>query len=649
MPTVSAPYPGLRPFVREESQVFFGREKQIDDVLARLKRNQFLGVVGTSGCGKSSLIRAGVLPALESGLMGELGSSWFIADMKPGDAPLTNLAKALMQSGVLGDRWSDSPEGIALLTAQLRRSDVSLVNLIQQVKLPKFTNLLLLADQFEEIFRFQQDPNEALAFVNLLSATGLDRTVPIYVVLTMRSDFLGHCALFSGLPEMLNDGLYLCPRLSRDQLAEAIRGPAEVFGGEVDQSLVTQIINDAGANSDQLPLVQHVLSRMWHLSVGDNYGTGAGRSDCDLGLEDYRTVGGLKGGSDKRENSSHTVQQNALSQHADEAYFSLKENSSTTGDPKLSTMQSINQMLFRSQPQRTQPGGSASRKQQIAQMLFRCLAERGQTGLYIRRPMKVQDVAAIADCSVAELIEVVNVFRREDRSFLLPSVEEKKDLSATDVLDISHEALIRQWDRFGGQTETQRGPDTVRSWMSIEEDARRRYRRLADAAENEQTAGLLRNPELGFLNQWWETFQPPKAWGEACVRGSFDRTTSFLNRSLREATIESLLKPTGSLMKLSVWGAFVWGMILWFAIAWGSSDLLWNTIFFLLMARHVFIFIGALLVRQLKYYSLARVTSLLAMVPIGAPCLLIDMIPGMRLYNLLSSSQVRRQFYADGK
>ena len=107
----AVPYPGLRPFRQDEAKLFFGREAQIDDVLVRLKRHQFLGVVGTSGCGKSSLIRAGILPALESGLMGELGSSWFIADMKPGDAPLTNLARALLDSNVLGDRWSKTPEG----------------------------------------------------------------------------------------------------------------------------------------------------------------------------------------------------------------------------------------------------------------------------------------------------------------------------------------------------------------------------------------------------------------------------------------------------------------------------------------------------------------------------------------------------------
>ncbi len=517
-PTVAAPYPGLRPFLRDESQVFFGRDQQIDEVLARLKRNQFLGVVGTSGCGKSSLIRAGILPALESGLMGEIGSTWFVADMKPGNAPLTNLAKALVKSGVLGERWSDTPDGIALLAAALRRSDVSLVNLIQQVQLPPYTNLLVLADQFEEVFRFQQqDPNEALAFVNLLLSSGRDRSASIYVVLTMRTDYLGQCALFPGLPEALNDSQYLCPRLSRDQLRAAIDGPASVFGAEVEPSLVMQILNDAGANSDQLPLVQHVLARMC-------YGTGLGRTDRILRLNDYRDAGGLNGSSPQHDSLTSASSslghhaagnfiQNALSQHADEAYFSLRDGIGTDVDRS--------------------PGHKPSRRQMIAQMLFRCLAERGPSGQYVRRPMKVEDVAAVAGCSVSELIEVVEVFRREDRSFLVPAVG--VTLDAQSVLDISHEALIRQWHRFGGQSEQMGEHASAQSWLEVEEQSRRRYRRLAEAAENEQTAGLLRDPELGFLNQWWNIFSPTPAWADACVKDSFGPTMSLLERSLEDA------------------------------------------------------------------------------------------------------------------
>lgn len=527
-PDVAAPYPGLRSFRRDESVIFFGRDQQIDDVLSRLKQHQFLGVVGTSGCGKSSLIRAGVLPALTSGLMGELGSSWFVADMKPGDAPLTNLAKSLIQSGVLGDRWSNTPEGTALLTAALRRSDLSLVNLIQQAGLPKYTNLLVLADQFEEIFRFQQsDPNEALAFVNLLLTTVRDRSVPIYVVLTMRSDYLGSCALFSGLPEALNDAQYLCPRLTRDQLAKAIQGPASVFGGEVERALVTQIVNDAGANSDQLPLVQHVLARIWRTRQPSERGPNPESGEIVLRLKDYQDRGGLNGystipsvtqgavgGSESSSirygiGPSSSYRQNALSEHADDAYLSL-------GDSQHESRVSG-------------PDHKPSRKQVIAQMLFRSLAERGPSGQYVRRPVKVQDVAAAAGCSDAEVIEVVEVFRREDRSFLVPPVGVKLD--AQSVLDISHEALIRQWQRFGGQSEQADGTDAAQSWLAIEEQSRRRYRRLAEAADSEMTSGLLKDPELSFLDKWWQEFQPRETWANGCVRDSFQRTTTYLQAS----------------------------------------------------------------------------------------------------------------------
>src|SRR6185369_3464252 len=107
-PEVLNPFPGLRPFETEESNLFFGRDGQSDELLARLRRTRFLAVVGTSGSGKSSLIRAGLLPALYGGLMGGAGSSWRIAIFRPGSDPIANLAGALGQDGVLGSSQQDS-------------------------------------------------------------------------------------------------------------------------------------------------------------------------------------------------------------------------------------------------------------------------------------------------------------------------------------------------------------------------------------------------------------------------------------------------------------------------------------------------------------------------------------------------------------
>ena len=102
MTEVLNPFPGLRPFLTDEYNLFFGREGQSDELLDRLRRTRFLAVVGTSGSGKSSLIRAGLLPALFGGLMAGTGSNWRVALFRPGNDPIGNLALALADEEVLG-------------------------------------------------------------------------------------------------------------------------------------------------------------------------------------------------------------------------------------------------------------------------------------------------------------------------------------------------------------------------------------------------------------------------------------------------------------------------------------------------------------------------------------------------------------------
>jgi energy-coupling factor transporter ATP-binding protein EcfA2 len=270
------PYPGLRAFERYESRIFFGRQQQVDDLLTRLKQHHFLAVLGASGSGKSSLVKAGLLPGLEKGYMGEVGSRWAIAEMRPGDQPFVRLAEGLLADKTFRAAWESpspvsgnggeslagqAPTGDASLSAELRRGSRSLHEILQHAPLPAGTRLLLMVDQFEEMFRFrEQQENQAAAFVALLleACTHPD----VYVVITMRSDFLGAAAEFHGLPEAINDGLYLTPRLSREQLRDAISLPAQLFGGAVEDALANHLLNEAGNDPDQLPLLQHALMRL---------------------------------------------------------------------------------------------------------------------------------------------------------------------------------------------------------------------------------------------------------------------------------------------------------------------------------------------------------------------------------------------------
>ena len=168
------PFPGLRPFDPDEDHLFFGRETATDELLRRLRRNRLLAVVGSSGSGKSSLVRTGLIPSLHSGFMVQAGSTWRVAILRPGEDPIGNLAAALDRPEVL--RTGDELAGASrmMLEATLRRSPQGLADSVRYAGIGGHENVLVLVDQFEELFRFKSVSrradarDEAVAFVTLL-------------------------------------------------------------------------------------------------------------------------------------------------------------------------------------------------------------------------------------------------------------------------------------------------------------------------------------------------------------------------------------------------------------------------------------------------------------------------------------------------
>src|SRR5262249_34390739 len=152
------PYPGLRPFERNESHLFFGRDGCVDQMVARLAEQRLLAVLGSSGTGKSSLVKTGLFSALEMGLLPGAGSRWLIVEMRPGGDPLGHLARALLEAQ---DSTTKKLSGVdvgrvsALETYFKREGPRALVMWCREGHLPEQTNLLILVDQFEELFRYQ--------------------------------------------------------------------------------------------------------------------------------------------------------------------------------------------------------------------------------------------------------------------------------------------------------------------------------------------------------------------------------------------------------------------------------------------------------------------------------------------------------------
>ncbi|HVT59919.1 MAG TPA: WD40 repeat domain-containing protein [Thermoanaerobaculia bacterium] len=449
-PDLFNPFPGLRPFEPNEDFLFFGREEQVDELLRRLRERRFLSVVGTSGSGKSSLVRAGLLPALFGGFMVQAGSRWRVAVIRPGHDPIASLADALSAPEVLGSQTGQSDMLRALLETTLRRSTLGLVEAVRQGRLPQGENLLIVVDQFEELFRYRaslgkSSSDEAAAFIWLLLEAVHQADVPIFVTLTMRSDFLGDCSQFAGLPQAINAGQYLIPRLSRDEIQRAITGPIAVGGGEIAPQLVQRLLGDVGDNPDHLPILQHALMRTW-----DDW-TSRRQEGEPIQIRHYEAVGGMN---------------EALSRHADEAYLAL-----------------------------------STERRELVERVFRCLTEKGSDNREIRRPIRLRNLCAAVDSGAGEVAAVLEPFRRRGRSFLMPPAG--ADLEDETVIDVSHESLMRVWGRLRAWVEEE--AQSAATYRRLAETAL-----LYEAGQ----AGLWRDPDLAIALTWRAEDRPNAAWAE---------------------------------------------------------------------------------------------------------------------------------------
>ena len=473
------PFPGLRPFKINESHLFFGREGQSDEVLLKLSKNRFVGVIGPSGSGKSSFIYCGVLPILYGGFLTNKSPNWDVIVTRPGASPIDNLANAILDkdesyqaAGKDGQQINDT-----IITTLLRSSSLGLVEALLQNKKDTDKNYLVLVDQFEELFRFKNSTdtdavNETLAFINLLIEAVNYSDVSIYVAITMRSDFVGDCAQFPDLTKKINDSHYLIPQMTREQKRKAITGPIAVGGADISPRLIQQLLNDLGNNPDQLPILQHSLMRTW--SYWGQFG--------DIGeavdLKHYEAIGTMK---------------EALSLHANEAYDELNDE-----------------------------------QKKICEIIFKAITEKRGENFGIRRPTKLGEIAAIADVAEEDVMEVIDKFRTPGRSLITPAVGVA--LNSNSIVDISHESLMRIWIR-------------LKNWVNEEAEAVQMYLRLAEAASMYQVgkAGLWRPPDLQLALNWQVKHKPTLVWGQR-YHPAFERTMVFLEYSKKEFETEQKIK-----------------------------------------------------------------------------------------------------------
>ncbi|MFW2335286.1 BTAD domain-containing putative transcriptional regulator, partial [Ilumatobacter sp.] len=271
------PYKGLRAFQETDTADFFGRNDLVARLVERVTDRPLTAVVGPSGSGKSSVVKAGLIPAVRNGALGE---DWFVAEMFPGTFPFEELEAALLKVAV------DRPDG---LMADLTADDRGMLRVIKRVLPDDGTRLLLVIDQFEELFSLTPDDDTRRLFLDSLVTLGSDARSQVRAVVTLRADFFDRPLDHPEFGELIQRGLITVAMPDKGSLAQMVRLPAQEAGLDLEPGLITEIVRDVMEEPGGLPLMQYALTELTERSHGRTLTTAG-----------YRESGGVLGALGQR-------------------------------------------------------------------------------------------------------------------------------------------------------------------------------------------------------------------------------------------------------------------------------------------------------------------------------------------------------------
>jgi WD40 repeat protein/transcriptional regulator with XRE-family HTH domain len=460
------PYKGLHAFAEADAADFFGRDTLIQALLGHMSEtddlSRFLAVVGPSGSGKSSVVKAGLIPALRRG--GLPGSEqWFIVEMMPGPHPLEELEAALLRIAV------NPPES---LLGQLREDERGLLRAVARV-LPAdpAVELVLVIDQFEELFTLVADEDVRRHFLDSLLTAILDSRNRLRVILTLRADFTDRPLQYVDFGELLRQRTEFILPLSPDELDEAITQPAARLGLSLEPGLAAQISREVGQEPGTLPLLQYALTELFERSVGANgHSVGAIGQSPLLTKQAYQSSGGVSG---------------ALARRADELYNGLD----------AAGQEAARQLFLRLI---TLGEGTEDTRRRVLRAEVEALAAKQTPALTL--PLTRGEGSSSPSPSEGEgrgggpaaINEVIETFGRHR---LLTF--DRDPITRGPTVEVAHEALLREWGR-------------LREWLDASRNDIRLQRLLAAAAVEWQAANhdpgfLLRQARLDQFASWAET------------------------------------------------------------------------------------------------------------------------------------------------
>ncbi len=579
------PYTGLRSFSEEESLYFKGREEHIEEATEQLQRNKFLMLTGASGDGKSSLVYAGIVPNARAGFLKSKYSQWSVADFRPERNPFKNLCKAIaIQLGIKNIKTVESElhHGFSALVDLYKNSsrfiDTEAVAWQQADDKGKATlkrdasNLIIIVDQFEEFFTNPENyskgvPSRSANLVlNLLLETSriaLEEDLPIYVIFTMRSDFIGQCAAFRGLPEYIGFSQFFVPRLNRTQLQQVIEEPATLSGNQITRRLSERLIHDITEGVDQLPILQHALNQIWHAAD-------SGKEEMDL--LHYAMVGGM---------SIHELPEEDMPRFKkwfDELPSLIK---ACYHEPSLqNVLDTHTNKLFeegaRYYHDKTGNAISDDDAKAIITTAFTCLTKIDQSRA-VRNRMTLQEITNILgrpEFDVKVVGSVLNTFREPGNTFIHPFITddpESHNLSPDQVLDITHESLIRNWNYLEEWAEEEYHNYTIS--LDFEQQLNRWV------ASDYSGGFLLSIGPLTYFENWFNKIKPNAWWIARYLpedvtlekklsraKNTLDNANEFLRRSARKHIVTRTVMQYGPKRIVAVMGVLAILLLSSFAV-----------------------------------------------------------------------------------
>jgi len=489
--------PGLVSFNASQQNVFYGRQRQVEDLLSIMQSSRFIGLVGHAGSGKSSLIKAGLIPALERGFDGIAGKKWTIAYCRTGITPLENLAGALAEEYVLVGKEKGSLELRQEIVREMRKDHSGLLRSVAQREILKERNLLIILDQFEDIFQFedvskarneQWDQDISLFFHNLVRAVSATKA-PIYLMIGLRSSFLPKLYNLRGIQEYLNAGLYAIPLLRQDDLKQIIQRSLKQNGITIKEDAHAFLEKGYNQNAQNLPFVQLSIHRL-----------------VQNRLESFKQF----------------IQQNGneldVALRFPEEIADYKHVASS-GDITLGVANDLETFYLE----------QAEHVQLLMQKLFKM----------ITRPGFILDIRQAR--TVKEIRETTDVQRKELNNFLI-KIHKKVPTVLDFIQPYTHNTEYFHEDNMGDDTIINLRNDylvhpwrRLKEWIKEELESRETYSRLTKTALLFQKgeAGYLIPPDLDVIYHWFLRENPKKVWADQ-FNSSFHISIDFLKKSKEE-------------------------------------------------------------------------------------------------------------------